>query len=90
VVHPVDRAERRRLRRLAVPRWETFVRDIHKVRTRHPSQGSTAAQLRRLAMGLASRRISWQGSDKWWKHTLRQVRDRRERKALRIEREDET
>jgi hypothetical protein len=82
---PGGRAERRRLMRRAVARWKRFLRDLRNGHSWKPFRGFASDELHLFASRLASRRITWQGSDKGWKRLLRRRRKQQEAESLRIE-----
>ncbi len=79
------RALRRRSFRRAQESWATFLRALDKERSWRPFHWVTADDAHRFVAKLASRSISWRGSDRWWKHYLRRTRKQHEAEDLRID-----
>lgn len=78
---------RRRAFRRACDRWARFLRALDKGHSWGPYRWMTQDEWRRFVARLASRSVSWSGSDRWWKDSLRRDRRRHEAEDLRIERE---
>jgi hypothetical protein len=83
------RRERRRRARLARLRWARFLRATDFLRG-FPPERWTSAKHDHFVARLASRAISWTGSDRWWKHQLRRERQRREAEDFRVALRDVT
>ena len=79
------RAERRRLMRLTRVRWETFLVALRNGHSWQPFRDFSAEDFHLFVSRLASRRVTWRGSDRWWKGVLRRRRKQQEAESLRTE-----
>ncbi len=75
--------------RLTQTRWARFVGALRNGHSWQPFRAINAEELHLFVSHLASRRITWRGSDRWWKGVLRRLRKQQEAESLRIELEGE-